>query len=407
MCRAACPSRVPYPLYGAQGRPPGALAAQPIEPGICDASKIPSCEAAGGARVERISARVPVAWEALADEPGRQPAPIFLDRPVMERRTFLAMVSGSLLAAPRAAEGQGMGKVPRIGVLSSAPSATWDGFRQGLRELGYTEDRTILIEWRWTEGKAERARELAAELVRLQPNVLVTSAPQPSAAAKAATAAIPIVFIAVADPVGAGLVAALARPGGNVTGLATLVGPGFTGKLIELLKEALPQVSRVAVLINPTNAIHQQIVANELPDAAERLRLTLFTVEARAAEALEGAFETAVRSRAGAILALGDPLVFVQRARIAELAAKHRLPAMYLFRESVEAGGLMAYGPSFHDLGRRAAGYVDKILKGAKPGDLPVEQPTKFELVINLKTAKALGLTIPPSLLARADQVIE
>src|SRR4030095_15516699 len=186
--------------------------------------------------------------------------------------------------------------------------------RQGLRELGYTEDRTILIEWRWTEGKAERARELAAGLVRLQPNVLVTSAPQPSAAAKAATAAIPIVFIAVADPVGAGLVAALARPGGNVTGLATLVGPGFTGKLIELLKEALPQVSRVAVLINPTNAIHQQIVANELPEAAERLRLTLFTVEARAAEALEGAFETAVRSRDGAILALGGPLVFAPPA---------------------------------------------------------------------------------------------
>src|SRR4029453_17898027 len=326
---------------------------------------------------------------------------------VIDRRTFIGTLGGGLLAAPLAAEAQGMGKVPRIGVLSSAPSTTWDGFRQGLRELGYTEDRTILIEWRWTEGKAERARELAAELVRLQPNVLVTSAPQPSAAAKAATAAIPIVFIAVADPVGAGLVAALARPGGNVPGLATLVGPGFTGKLIELLKEALPQVSRVAVLINPTNAIHQQIVANELPDAAERLRLTLFTVEARAAEALEGAFETAVRSRAGAILALGDPLVCVQRARIAELAAKHRLPAMYLFRESVEAGGLMAYGPSFHDLGRRAAGYVAKILKGAKPGDLPIEQPTKVELVITPERAKARRLPIPPSLRQRADLVIE
>jgi putative ABC transport system substrate-binding protein len=325
----------------------------------------------------------------------------------MNRRAFLSALSGSLLAAPLAAEGQQAGKVARIGVLSSAPSATWDGFRQGLRELGYTEGRTIHIEWRWTEGKAERAPELAAELVRLQPDVLVTSAPQPTAAAKAATATIPIVFIAVADPVRVGLVATLARPGSNITGLATLVGAGFVGKLIEVLKEAFPQVSRVAILINPTNAMHQQIVANELPQAAERLRLTLLTVEARAADSLTGAFETAVRSRAGAIMVLGDPLVFVHRARIAELAAKHRLPAMYLFRESVEAGGLMAYGPSFHDLGRRAASYVDKILKGAKPGDLPVEQPTKFELVINLKTAKALGLTIPQSLLQRADQVIE
>jgi putative tryptophan/tyrosine transport system substrate-binding protein len=292
-------------------------------------------------------------------------------------------------------------------VLSSTPGATWAGFRQGLRDLSYIDGRTILIEWRWTEGKAERAPELAAELVRFQPDVVVTSGPQPSAAAKAATATIPIVFIAVADPIGAGLVTTLARPGGNITGLATLVGTGFTGKQLEVLKEALPQVSRVDMLINPTNAMHRQIVANDLPDAAERLRLTLPTVEARAAEALEGAFETVVRSRAGAIFVLGDPLVFVHRARVAELAAKHRLPAMYLSRESVEAGGLMAYGPSFHDLGRRAAGYVDRILRGAKPADLPVEQPTKFELLINLKTAKTLGLTIPPSLLQRADQVIE
>jgi putative tryptophan/tyrosine transport system substrate-binding protein len=325
----------------------------------------------------------------------------------MDRRAFLAMIAGGMVAAPLAAEAQQAEKVYRIGVLSSASGATWEGFRQGLRELGYTEGRTILIEWRWTEGKAERAPELAAELVRLQPDVLVTSGPQPSAAAKAATATIPIVFIAVADPVSVGLVARLARPGSNITGLATLVGAGFVGKLIEVLKEAFPQVSRVAILINPTNAMHQQIVANELPQAAERLRLTLLTVEARAADSLTGAFETAVRSRAGAIMVLGDPLVFVHRARIAELAAKHRLPAMYLFRESVEAGGLMAYGPSFHDLGRRAASYVDKILKGAKPGDLPVEQPSKFELVINLKTAKALGLTIPQSLLQRADQVME
>jgi putative tryptophan/tyrosine transport system substrate-binding protein len=314
------------------------------------------------------------------------------------------------LAPVGATQAQQTGKVPRIGVLhgGSAPaSAQWDGFRQGLRDRGYTEDRTILIEWRSTEGKAERARELAADLVRLQLDLIVTSAPQPTAAAHAATATIPIVFIGVADPVKAGLVATLARPGGNITGLATLVPEGFAGKMIELLKEAVPRVSRMAVLIVPTNAIHQQIVANELPGTAERLRMTLLTVEARASDALEGAFETAVRSRASAIIVFGDPLTFVHRARIVELAAKHRLPALYLFRESVEAGGLMAYGPNFYDLGHRAARYVDKILKGAKPADLPVEQPTKFELVINLKTAKALGLTIPQSVMLRADQVIE
>jgi putative ABC transport system substrate-binding protein len=326
----------------------------------------------------------------------------------MNRRTFLCGLALGTLAAPLVAEAQQAGKVPRIGVLSSAPNnLQWDGFRQGLRERGYTENRTILIDWRWTEGKAERASELAADLVRLKPDVIVTSAPQPTAAVKAATAAIPIVFIGVADPVKAGIVTTLARPGGNITGLATLVPEGFAGKMIELLGEAVPHVSRMAVLIVPTNAIHQQIVVNELPGAAERLRMTVLTVEVRAAEALESAFETAVRSRAGAITVFGDPLTFVHRAWIVELSAKHRLPAMYLFRESVEAGGLMAYGPNFHDLGRRAAGYVDKILKGAKPVDVPVEQPTKFELVINMKTAKALGLTIPPSLLLRADQIIE
>jgi ABC-type uncharacterized transport system substrate-binding protein len=325
----------------------------------------------------------------------------------MERRRFIEVIPGGLLAVPRAAVAQQVGKVPRIGVLGTAHSATWDGFRQGLRERGYTEGRTILIEWRWTEGRAERTPSLAADLVRLQPDVIVTASPQPTAAAKAATATIPIVFIAVADPVRAGLVATLARPGGNITGLATLVPEGFSGKMIELLKEAVPQVSRVAILTNPTNAILQQIGANELPGVAERLRLTLLTVEVRAPDALEGAFETAVRSRAGAIMVAGDPLTFIHGARIAELAAKHRLPAMYLFRESVEAGGLMAYGPSFPDLGRRAASYVDRILKGAKAADLPVEQPTKFEFVINLKTAKALGLTIPPSVLGRADEVIQ
>jgi putative tryptophan/tyrosine transport system substrate-binding protein len=256
-------------------------------------------------------------------------------------------------------------------------------------------------------GEAERAAELAADLVRLQPDVIVTSAPQPTLAAKAATATIPIVFFGVADPVRTGLVATLSRPGGNITGLATMVPGGFAGKQIELLREAVPQVSRMAVLINPTNASHQQIVANELPGTAERLRLPLLTVEARAGDALEGAFEAAVRERTGAIVVLGDPLVTVHRARIVGLAAKHRLPAIYLFRDAVEAGGLMAYGPNFRDLGRRAASYVDRVLKGTRPADLPVEQPTKFELVINLKTAKDLGLTIPQSVQLRADEVIQ
>jgi ABC-type uncharacterized transport system substrate-binding protein len=324
------------------------------------------------------------------------------------RRLAIALFFLALLATLPAVEGQQAGKVPRIGVLGSTiRQVQWEGFRQGLREQGYTENQTILIEWRWTEGKAERASELAADLVRLQPDLIVTTAPQPTAAVKAATTAIPIVFIGVADPVSVGLVASLGRPGGNITGVATLVPGGFGGKMIELLKEAVPRASRMAVLTVPTNAIHQHIVANELPGTAERLRMTLLTVEARTAEALESAFETAVRSRADAMTVFGDPLTFVHRARIVELSAKHRLPALYLFRESVEAGGLMAYGPNFYDLGRRAAGYVGKILKGAKPADLPVEQPTKFELVINLKTAKALGLTIPQSVLVRADEVIE
>jgi putative ABC transport system substrate-binding protein len=215
------------------------------------------------------------------------------------------------------------------------------------------------------------------------------------------------VFLGVADPVGTGLVASLARPGGNITGIATIVPEAFASKMVELLHDAVPQASRIAILTNPTNAVHRRIVSTELPTAAKRRRLTFLMVEAKAVSELDGAFEQAARSGAEAITVMGDPLTFIHRVRIVELAAKHQLPALYLFRETVEAGGLMAYGPSFYDLGRRAATYVDKILKGAKPADLPIEQPTKFELVINLKTAKALGLTIPPSLLLRADQVIE
>jgi len=317
----------------------------------------------------------------------------------------IGAVAFVLLAAPVGA--LQIGKIPRIGFLSSTPSGISEGFREGLKELGHIEGRNIIVEWRWTDGKAERSSGLAAELVRLNPDLIVTTSSQPTAAVKAVTETIPLVFVSVADPVGTGLVASLARPGGNVTGLAALAAEGFTGKMFELLQVAVPQASRVAILMNPTNADHRQVVSPELPAVAERLRLTIIPIEVQTASELDTAFERATRSRADAIVVLGDPLVYVNRVRIAELAAKQRLPAMYFFRESVEAGGLMSYGPSLHDLGRRAATYVDRILKGTRPADLPVEQPTKFDLVINLKTAKALGLVISPALRARAEHVIK
>jgi len=329
------------------------------------------------------------------------------------RRIGLAVVLTLSLLAPLASAAQQPGRTPRIGVLTSGPGPITagpgpisEGLRQGLRELGYTEGRNIFVEWRFTEAKAERVSELAAELVRGKPDLIVTVTPQPSLAVKAETTTIPLVFIAVADPVAVGLVTSLARPGGNVTGLSTLVPGGFTAKGAELLKEAVPHLSRLAVLTNPTNTMHRLAVSTDLAPASERLRVVILPVEAQTVQELDRAFETAARSRADGICVFGDALTFVHRVRIAELAARYRLPALYLNRESVEAGGLMAYGPSQRDLGRRAAPYVDKILKGAKSADLPVEQPTKFELVINLKTAKALGLTIPQSVLTRADEII-
>ena len=337
----------------------------------------------------------------------RAAAPIF-ERVITGQATSSAFAMVALaiavLAAPSHA--QQTGKTPRIGFLSSTPSAISEGFQTGLKELRYVEDTNIIIEWRWTQGKAERSLELATELVRVKPDLIVVTSSQPAAAVKAATNTIPIVFISAGDPVRTGLVASLARPGGNATGLAALAAEGFTGKMLELLQVAVPRASRVAVLLNPTNSDHR-IVAAEMPTAAERLRLTLLPIEAQTANEFDAAFEQARRSRADAIVVVGDPLVYVHRERIAEIAAGYHLPAIYFFTENVEAGGLMSYGPSLHDLGRRAATYVDKILHGAKPGDLPVEQPTKFDLVINLKTAKGLGLAIPPALLQRVDRVIE
>ena len=326
----------------------------------------------------------------------------------MNRRAFLGALG--FVAAPRAAEAQqAPAKVPRIGFLIGASPAIGapflETFRQALRELGYEEGQNISIEYRFADGRLERLPELAAELVRLKLDIIVTSAPPVPQAAKQATRTIPIVFTSAIDPVGAGLVASLARPGGNITGLASM-GSEVVGKHLELLKEAAPKVSRVAILQNPNNRIHATAL-RDAEGAARALGVQLDVLQARTPAGIDAAFAAMHSQRAGGLLVLRDSFFFVQRTQIIGLAAKSRLPAVYGFGEYAEEGGLMAYHASLVQMWRRAATYVDKILKGAKPADLPVEQPTKFELVINLKTAKALGLTIPPSLLQRADQVIE
>jgi putative ABC transport system substrate-binding protein len=327
----------------------------------------------------------------------------------MDRRTFLAGTGAVLLTAPLAAEGQEAGKVARIGYLAfnlaTSPHPD-EAFRQGLRDLGYVEGRNIVIEYRDTEGKFERFPALAAELVSLKVDLIVAGAYQATLAAKNATKTIPIIMVAVADPVRIGLIASLVRPGGNITGLALFAGTEIFGKYLELLKEAVPNLSRVAVLSNPANPMHV-LRLREVEVAGRSLGVQVQILKAQGPEEFDSAFAAMTRERAGALYVVGDPMFWAQRRRLAELAAKSRLPAVYELKDHAEAGGLMAYGPNLLDMYRRAATYVDKILKGAKPGDLPVEQPTKFELVINLKTAKALGLTIPPSLLLRADQVIE
>ena len=325
----------------------------------------------------------------------------------MERRTFLAMVPASLLAAPLAAEAE-QGSIPRIGFLdfgSPGPSVEVDAFRQGLRELGYIEGQNIALEVRFASGRVERLPELAAELVRLKPDVIVTPATPPSLSAKQATRTIPIVFAGIADPVGAGLITNFARPGGNITGVAS-ISAELGGKRLGLLKEVTRKASRVAVLYNPADRANV-LILKQLQESAPALALTLQPVEVRGPGDFDSAFVAMTRERAHAPFGAPGVLTFEHRKTSVDLAAKHRIPTMWGHRQFVEAGGLMSYAVNFYDQVRRAATYVDKILKGAKPGDLPVEQPTTFELVINLKTAKALGLTIPPSLLARADQVIE
>ncbi len=314
-----------------------------------------------------------------------------------------------LFAAPLASAAQQLAKVPRIGFLwSSGRTATppnFEAFRQGLRELGYMEGQNIAFESRWAEVRFDRLPTLAGELVRLRVDLIATGGTPAARAAKEATTTIPIVAVAVGDPVGTGLVASLARPGGNLTGLSDIT-VDMSAKRLELIKEVVPTVSRVAVLWNPTHPTNP-LQLRETQVAAQAFGVRVQLAEVRGADELERAFATMMRERPGALVVLSDPFMLLHRGRLADLAAKNRLPAVYPWREHAEAGGLMSYGPSLPDLYRRAATYVDKILKGAKPADLPVEQPTRFELVINLKTAKALGLTIPPSVLIRADQVIQ
>ena len=330
---------------------------------------------------------------------------------MMDRRTFLAGTSAALLASPLAAEAQQAAKVARIGYLSPNLAANrhmQEAFRQGLRDLGYVEGRNLVIEYRDAEGKADRLPALAAELVALKVDVIVAAGPPAALAAKQATRTLPIVFASSGDPVTSGLVTSLARPGGNVTGLSA-VAPELVGKCLEQLKQAVPGVSRVAVLWQPGGLGERtdKYILKEAEVAARALGVRLQFVEARGPADFDRAFSDMTRARAGALTVLSTPMFVSERRRLVDLAAKNRLPAVYPWREFVDAGGLMSYGPNLADMFRRAATYVDKILKGAKPADLPVEQPTKFELVINLKTAKALGLTIPPSLLGRADEVIQ
>jgi putative ABC transport system substrate-binding protein len=323
----------------------------------------------------------------------------------VDRRAFLGVVTGGLLAAPRAGEAQPAGKVPRIGVLWPNPPATFDWFRQGLSDLGYTEGRNITFEYRWAEGKLGQLPELASDLVRLKVDVIVTLAPPAAHAAKNATQTIPIVFVAIGDPVASGLVANFARPGGNLTGTTRMTSE-MSIKHMELLKELIPSLSQIAILWNPGNSSHPPAL-RAIESPARVLRVKPRLLEVKSPEDIESAFTAMGRDRPNGVILLPDPIVFIHLKRIGDLLASSRLPGITLFTEFPKLGGLISYAPSLSDEFRLAATHVHKILKGALPGDLPVQEPTTFELVINLKTAKALGLTIPPSLLQRADQVIE
>jgi putative ABC transport system substrate-binding protein len=328
----------------------------------------------------------------------------------MDRRAFLGTLAGGLLAAPLAAEAQQAGKVWRIGLLSYAASdsggaARWKAFREQLRELGYVEGQNVFFESRWGDGQVGRLRGLAAELIDAKVDILVTASSEAALAAKQATRSIPIVTATGSDFVGLGLVASLARPGGNVTGVISLTSE-LWGKRLEFLKQVLPRASRVAFLENPADRASARNL-RDAQGAAKSLGVVVQSVDGVGPRGLDAAFLGMKRARTDAIILGGNTQFLADRRRLAELAVSHRLPMMTPTKEYAQAGALLSYGTDYLDLFRRAAVYVDKILKDAKPADLPMEQPTKFEVVINLKTAKALGLTIPQSLLQRADQVIE
>jgi putative ABC transport system substrate-binding protein len=327
----------------------------------------------------------------------------------MKRRAFLSLLAGAaatpLLLRPRAAWAQQGKRVPRIGVLWPNPPATFEAMRQGLKDLGYVEGQNVAFEFRWAQNKLDQLPELAAELVRLQVDAIVTLAPQATLAAKHATQTIPIVFVAMGDPVASGVVDSLARPGANVTGTTRMIAE-MSAKHVELLKEAAPSLVRLAVLWNPTNSSHRPALQS-VAAAARSLSLEVHPLEVRAAAELDGVFEAVVREKADGLLFIADPVFFIQLRRMAEFVTSRRVPAIANFTEFPKLGGLMGYAPSLPDEFRHAAGHIDKILKGAKPADLPIEQPTRFQLVINLKAANALGLEVPAMLLARADEVVE
>ncbi len=328
---------------------------------------------------------------------------------MMDRRTFISTLAGGWwLMAPRTAPAQQSGKVFRIGFLSSTwaiKHPLWEVFITGMRELGWIEGQNFTVEHAVSEGHNERFPALAAELVQRKVDLIVTSGTPPTTAAKNATATIPIVFFFAGDPVGSGFVASLARPGGNITGLGGL-GPGLYGKQLALLKEAVPKATRIAMMVNPVFPLHT-LGRAEVELVARSLGLTLTPVELRVPEDIDGAFATIAREKAHALLILGQPFMFAEREKIAKLALEQRLPAMNAFVELTQAGVLMSYAGKIVDDARRMPYYIDRILKGAKPSDLPVEQPTRFYLTINLKTAKAIGLAIPQSVLARADEVLQ
>ena len=327
------------------------------------------------------------------------------------RRKLVIALGAGALAAPFGAFAQQQDKVWRVGILSqrarptSLDSGVWGAFRSGMRELGYIEGKNLLIEWRSAEGKTERLPAMATELVQLKVDVIVIAGTQAAAAAQKATTTIPIVMGSIIDPVGSGFVASLAHPGGNITGLSNLFGE-LGPKQLEMLRSMAPKLFRVAILLNPVNLAHAPILKS-VQAAAQKIGVTVLPVEARNPQEIENAFSMMSKGKAGAVLVITDAFFITQVRQIAELAAKNRLPSIHAVPEYAEAGGLMSYGNSHAANYRRAATYVDKIFKGAKPGDIPVEQPTTFELAINMKTAKALGLKIPNSILVQATKVIE